>query len=319
MKIIMCCYRTRLRHVDDVDDSSQHATNEIRIPQSFLQMPRWWTEGTKWLDDLPLAIRSQCEHWDLRVVGELSHGSNAIIVPVVREGAAFVLRLTPPGTAAAEQINALRFWDGRGTVQLIDADIEQGAMLLERLDMHHCLANRPVDEAVGVLGQMMRRLALPAPPDVPSTAELVRTRVAELEPDWHRLHHPFDITFITQALDTAGSLSSSPSALSVNGDLHSGQVLRGSREPWLTVDPTLLRGDIESDLARVLWTRLDDMAGAADIVEHFETAVEEAGVDRSRARDWVVFRTVDYWLWGLNYGLTEDPQRCQRLASVFMT
>lgn len=305
--------------MDDIDDSSQHATGGIRIPQSFLEMPRWWTEGTKWLADLPRAIRSQCEHWNLRVAGELAHGSNAIVVPVVREGAAFVLRLTPPGTGVAEQVHALKFWDGRGTVQLIDADIEHGAMLLERLDMHYCLADRPVDEAIGVLGQMMRRLALPAPPDVRSTAELVRTRAAELEPDWHRLHHRFDSTFVTEALEIAANLSGTRSALAVNGDLHSGQVLRGSREPWLIVDPTLLRGDIEYDLARVLWTRLDDMAGAAEIVEHFETAVGEAGVDRCRARDWVVFRTVDYWLWGLNNGLTEDPQRCHRLASAFMT
>jgi streptomycin 6-kinase len=304
--------------VGDTGESSQRAADGIRIPRSFLEMPRWWTEGTEWLADLPRAIRSQCEHWDLRVEGELAHGSNAVIVPVDRGGTAFVLRLTPPGTEVAEQVNALRFWDGRGTVRLVDADVERGAMLLERLDAHDCLADRPVDEAVGVLGQMMRRLALPAPRDARSTAELVRARAAELEPDWHRLRHRFDSAFVTEALDIAAGLSSTRSALAVNGDLHSGQVLRGSREPWLTVDPVLLRGDIEYDLARVLWTRLDEMAGAAEIVEHFETAVEGAGVDRSRARDWVVFRTVDYWLWGLHHGLTEDPPRCRRLASALM-
>jgi streptomycin 6-kinase len=36
--------------------------------------------------------------------------------------------------------------------------------------------------------------------------------------------------------------------LAVNGDLHSDQLLRGEREPWLTVDPVLLRGDIAYDL-----------------------------------------------------------------------
>jgi streptomycin 6-kinase len=124
---------------------------------------------------------------------------------------------------------------------------------------------------------------------------------------------------MTEAIDIAAGLSSTGSDLAVNGDLHSGQVLRGTREPWLTVDPVLLRGDIEYDLARVLWTRIDGMADAAEVVKHFETAVREGGLDRDRARDWVVFRTIDYWLWGLNAGLTEDPQRCQRLALAFMT
>jgi hypothetical protein len=34
-------------------------------------------------------------------------------------------------------------------------------------------------------------------------------------------------------------------------------------------------------------------------------------------RDRVVFRAVDYWLWGLHHGLTEDPGRCHRLLASF--
>jgi streptomycin 6-kinase len=93
-------------------------------------------------------------------------------------------------------------------------------------------------------------------------------------------------------------------------------VLRGHREEWLCVDPELLRGDIEYDLARVLWTRMDDMPDEAAIVGHFDTVVGEAGLARDRARGWVVFRTIDYWLWGLRIGLTEDPLRCRRLATA---
>jgi streptomycin 6-kinase len=58
----------------------------------------------------------------------------------------------------------------------------------------------------------------------------------------------------------------------VNGDLHSAQVLRGVRVPWLVVDPVLLRGDIAYDLARALWTRLDEIAHAAGIVGCFDIA-----------------------------------------------
>jgi streptomycin 6-kinase len=109
-------------------------------------------------------------------------------------------------------------------------------------------------------------------------------------------------------------LSQTTSELAVNADLHSDQVLAGVREAWLTVDPVLYRGDIEFDLAPVLWTRLDEMT---DIVPHFDTVVTEAALDRDRARDWVIFRTVDYWLWGLRSGLTEDPLRCARLLTAF--
>ncbi|MFV2021496.1 aminoglycoside phosphotransferase family protein [Micromonospora sp. LOL_023] len=303
----------------DEPHDSRRATNGITIPQSFLNMPRWWQEGAEWLAELPRAIRLQCEKWDLRIVGELSHGSHAVVVPVTRDGEEYALRIAPPDTDVADQVRALRFWDGRGTVLLIEADVDHGAMLLERLAMHLSLSDRPVDKAVAILGRMIRRLAVAAPPDVQSTATLARTIADDLEATWHRLHEPFDKAFLAEALDVAPGLSGTSSVLAVNGDLHSGQVLKGSREPWLTVDPLLLRGDIEYDLARVLWTRLDDMADAAEVVAHFETAVAEGGLDYARARDWVVFRSVEYWLWGLNAGLTEDPQRCRRLVSVFMT
>jgi streptomycin 6-kinase len=53
-----------------------------------------------------------------------------------------------------------------------------------------------------------------------------------------------------------------------------------------------------------------------DIAPYFDIAVREAGLDRDRARDWVIFRAVDYWLWALSAGLTEDPVRCARLVSA---
>jgi streptomycin 6-kinase len=283
----------------------------IELPEGFLRMPRWWTEGADWLSDLPQAVQRQCAQWSLEIDGPIAHGSNAIVVPVVRGGQSLALRMSPPGDEVTRQVQALRWWDGRGMVLLYDADVETGAMLLERLSTP--LTTRPVDEAVAVLGQLMRRLAVPAPDDALSTAAIVAKRSAEFEPEWERLGRPFDAGILHEALDLAPALSTTSSNLAVDGDFHSGQVLAGSREPWLTVDPLLFRGDIEFDLGRVLWTRLDEMP---TIVPYFDSAVREAALDRDRARDWVVWRTVDYWLWGLSYGLTEDPVRCARLVSA---
>ena len=112
-------------------------------------------------------------------------------------------------------------------------------------------------------------------------------------------------------------MSRTASQLAVNGDLHSAQILRGDREPWLTVDPVLMRGDIAFDLGRILWTRIDEMSDANEIIRHFEAVVSAAGIGRDHGRDWVVFRTIDYWLWGLSADLTEDPERCRRLMLAF--
>lgn len=301
----------------DVRDDDGHSA-AVTVPASFIAMPRWRTEGDPWLRTLPSQIDVQCDRWGLHIVGPPAHGSNAIVVPVDRAGEPLVLRMTPLGPDVAELVHALRFWDGRGTVRLIVADVDAGAMVLERLSAES-LTTVPVDEAMAILGRTMRRLAVPAPPEVRSTAALVADRAGALSRDWAELSRPFDRTLVAATLAAAERLSTSSrnSSTAVNGDLHSAQALRGVREPWLVVDPVLLRGDIAYDLARALWTRLDEIADASGIVACFDIAVRESGVDRDRARDAVVFRTVDYWLWGLAAGLTEDPVRCERLLRAF--
>lgn len=289
----------------------------IELPPSFLAMPRWWGgRDADWLAGLSGLAGDQCLRWQLDVVGPPVHGSNAIVVPVARGADVFALRLAPPGPQIADQVTALRFWDGRGVARLFRADISRGALLLEWVP-GGSLRSVPVAEAIPTLGRVMRRLAVPAPPHARSTADLAAARLRELEADWFRLRRPFDRGFLTRAVEAGIGLCTTGSDRAVNGDLHSDQVLGGTREPWLAVDPVLLRGDVAYDLARVLWTRVDEMSGPAEVLRHFDAVVREADLDRDRARDWVVFRTVDYWLWGLNVGLTDDPRRCRALLGAF--
>lgn len=284
----------------------------MEVPQGFRDMPRWWRDGTAWLDALPGLVAEWCARRRLTVTGEPMHGSHALVVPVARDGEPLVLRLTPPGPEVVRQVAALRFWDGRGTVRLVAADAGAGVLLLERLGAS--LAAVPSLEAVAVLGRMMRRLAVrPPPEDVPSTDEIVARRLATIPHEWEQCGRPFDARLLDRSMAAGARLATAAGSSAVDGDLHSGQVLRGDREPWLTVDPVLLRGDLAYDLARVLWTRLDEMRDDAAIVRHFHTAVRAAGIDPGHGTDWVVFRAVDYWLWGLAAGLTEDPERCRRL------
>ena len=289
----------------------------IEIPAAYLAMPRWWHEGEDWLASLPATIADSCDRWNITLDGEPMHGSNALVLPVRREGVPLALRLTPPDDRTAAEIDALRYWDGRGTARLIDADPVHGLSLLERLHGEQTLADRPLEEAMPTIARLLRRMALPDPPPaVPHTSDLVRARLDTIPIEWETLDRPFDRGILDSALAVGERLTKPGDTLAVNGDLHCEQVLRADREPWLAVDPVLLRGDPAYDLARVLWTRLDEMPDAAAIRHWLDVLVAEAGLEPDRALSWVRFRTADYWLWGLTYGLTEDPPRCARLIEA---
>lgn len=257
--------------------------------------------------------------WELTVdqdAGGPWHGSNALVVPVRRDGEPLVLRLAPPDHATTEEVAALRFWDGRGTVRLIQQDLGAAATLLERIVPGTPASTLPVGESMTVVGTVLRRMAVPAPASAVSTAWVAAGLVTSLPAEWERLGRPFPRSILSVAVRTASALSVTRSTVAVNGDLHAEQVLRATREPWLVVDPVLLRGDPEYDLARVLWTRLDEMPDNAAILGHLDTLVGTAELDGRRALAWTRLRTIDYWVWGLSAGLTEDPVRCARLAGA---
>jgi streptomycin 6-kinase len=92
--------------------------------------------------------------------------------------------------------------------------------------------------------------------------------------------------------------------------MHYHNVLAGEREPWLVIDPKVMRGDAEFGLAPLLWRRLGEAGGPAGLRRRFDALVDEAGLDAQLARGWTLLRAVDYQLWGLNLGLTEDPALC---------
>jgi hypothetical protein len=91
---------------------------------------------------------------------------------------------------------------------------------------------------------------------------------------------------------------------------------RGGGE-WLAGLPELVRAQCARWRLTVDGEPAHGSNAPGDVMRCFGTVVRAAGIGRDHARDWVLFRAVDYWLWGLGAGLTEDPQRCRRLVSVF--
>lgn len=291
----------------------------ITVPLAFREMPRWWHDaaGREWLDRLPSLVAEQCRCWDLQVDGGPLHGSNALVVPVQRGAEAAVLRLAPPGDDVSREAEALRWWDGRGTVRLLEADVPARAMLLERLSARS-LQSVPLGEAVPIIADLAARMAVPAPSGATSTDRIAAAHLEEFPRDWERQGRPVPRRQLEIALGLAAELASlPPGGDAADGDLHCEQVLAGEREPWLVVDPVLLRGDLEHDLARVLWSRLDEVADDAELRRLVDLFVRRTGVPGERARAWIVLRSLSYLLWGLDQGLIRDPPKCRRLLDVF--
>ncbi len=272
--------------------------------------------GEAWIAALPERILELCRRWELVPDGSLLHGYVAVVLPVRRRDVPLMLKVSWIDRSSEHEILALRAWAGRGAVRLMEADEADGAMLLERLDPGHSLERAPLDEAVAVAGELLRRLAVPAPRALRPVADELDRIGAELEARWEATGHPFGRALLESARDVPPPRGDAAPLLLVNQDLHYGNVLRGDREPWLVMDPKPLAGDPEFGVAPLLWNRLEPSTSQADLRARLDALVEIAGLDRLRAHRWGLLRVVDYWLWAVEEGLTEDPARCRRLVEA---
>lgn len=238
----------------------------------------------------------------------------------VRRGAEpFALKLIwrPEGTE--EQVRALRLWDGNGIMRLFEADIPGGALLLERLDPARSLSTPPLFDAAAAAGGLLRRLAIPAPPGFRDVRSVVAGTVRALEAALDGEGGPVPREWLQTALDLARDFAQNARTdRLIHADLHYDNILAGARESWLAIDPQPMASEPESAIGELLWTRLEDAGGEDGILRLLDVLVQSAGLDARRARDWAIVRCVDYWLWGVEHGLTQDPVRCRRILQALL-
>ena len=285
-------------------------------PRNFapLQDP----DGRDWLQNLPALVKELCRRWRLNLVPvDVQTGYRSVVLPVRRDDEDYALKIAWPADRTEAEVKALSTWCGRGAVLLVDADVERGALLLERLDAKRTLNSVCLPEAAAIAGGLLRTLAVPAPAGLPLLTDFALQVASGLIERQQRLLNPIPEPTCAFVMSLADQLrATSKNGLLVHADLHYGNVLGGTREPWSAIDPKPVSGEPEHAVAELLWTRVDEVADALGIADLLAVLVETAELVADKAHAWAVVRCADYWAWGLEHGLTEDPKRCERIISA---
>jgi streptomycin 6-kinase len=290
----------------------------IAVPRAFAdeRIRLSGEPGRRWVEGLPALVADLCGRWRLEPTAEPPmHGALGVVFPVRRDGEDLVLKVGWQERTTVDEAAALRAWNGDGAVRLLDDD-GAGALLLERLDSRRSLRDLPLLAAAEIAGGLIRRLAIPAPEGIRSLDAVAEGIAEDVHLRNERLGRPVPLPWADLVAGLARDLGADAGSVLVHGDLHYGNVLAG-RRTWLAVDPKAVSGDPECSVPELMWTRLDEAAGPAGARTLLDTVVGAAGLDPAKARGWTIIRAVDYWLWGLDAGLTEDPVRCRRLVETF--
>lgn len=297
----------------------------ITVPAGFRNsaMEVFGPGAAEFCGTLPEVVAEYVDRWsltlDLPAGTDPWYGMCGIVVPVrTPAGEAAVLKISWADEETEHEHTALAAWAGNGAVRLLAADGARRVLLLERLDPHHSLRQVPIDDAVVALAELLRRLAVPAPPDVVTVAGHAARWVDELPGRWRAAHPPFDDRLLDRAVGIARELGPHSGTLLIHTDLHYENVLAthsdtvGDRGEWLAIDPKPMAGDPEFGALPTMWNRLDDLDGgdpAAALRHRLRLFADAAGIDATVAASWSVARAVETVVWNAEIGMAQEQQR----------
>lgn len=229
-------------------------------------------EGRAWLAQLPSRLADVAGRWELDIGPPLHGGLLAAVHLVTRaDGTPAVLKIAGPWSPTRDEAATLRIWGGGPAPALLSADVEAGALLLERIEPATSGVCATADDVANVL----RSLHVPPPAGLPSLRDLVHERLETARREG-RCGHKLD-----WALAKVEELELNPAPrVLVHGDFDERNLLWSTRG-LVAIDPWPCVGDAAYDAA--YWVHGNRRPGRR---ARLEAILAVTGLDRRRVRDW---------------------------------
>jgi streptomycin 6-kinase len=295
---------------------------EFQVPPAVEAKARQ-AGAESWLAALPDLIAGLERDWSITVGSAFPDATEAFVAEAVQAGgerAVIKLMVPRPGDHLAHEITTLRLGGGTGLVELLRADIDRGAMLLERLGPSLAGYGFPLELRLRILTGLASAIWRPAPDcGLPTGADRGRGLVAFITRMWPELDRPCSEAAVEHALACAGrriAAHDDERAVLVHGDVHQWNTLRVDDDPrsgYKLVDPDGLLAEPEYDLGVLM--REDPLALiTGDPWDRAHWLAARTGTDVTAVWEWGVAERVSTGLLLTSVGV--QPVGAQMLAAA---
>ena len=258
--------------------------------------------GRRWLAALPQLLKDCETRWDLEIGPPITPLSYNFVAPAsLSDGRQIILKLGVPNSELNSEILALRTYNSRGSVRLIDADPRAGVLLLERLTpgrMLSELGRQEDEEATRIAARVMKKLWRPLPESHGFTTVAYWAQgFLRLRNQFNGATGPFPEKLVAHAEEIFQRLlANTQREVLLHGDLHHFNILSAEREPWLAIDPKGVAGDPAYDAGALLrnpspaiysWPGLDKIQA-----RRLDILANELQISRRRIQEWAYAQIV---------------------------
>jgi len=239
-----------------------------------------------------------------------------------QNGDPVVLKCGVPTPEFSQEIAALKFYNGQGAVHLIDANADEGWLLIERCHPGVVLSSlNKDDERTRIAVEVMQHLWRPVG-SLSTSFNAIETRLDGLKKfKANQSNYLLSQRRIDYAIDAAYDLLTSQSeTVLLHGDLHHDNILRAEREPWLAIDPKGVIGEREYEMGALLRNPQSIISQHHNLKVLFKRRIdiitEMTGFYRKRLLLWSFVQAVLSAWWTIEDGVSGTTEMI-RVAQVF--
>lgn len=262
--------------------------------------------GQEWLNGLPALLIDYAQRWSLKLLPPFALSYHYVAPAIRADGSPAVLKAGVPSADRNCEILALELCSGNGMARVLEADAEQGVILVERLLPGTPLASLEDDaQATLIAAQVMRHVWRPLPAHHPFAS--VNKWAKGLE----RLRHTYDGgtgPLPPSLVDLAERLfeellASTVEPVLLHGDLHHFNILAAERQPWLAIDPQGVAGEPAYEVGALLRNPFPQLPPPDELTRiqarRVEQLAEVLGFDTERLFGWGIAQAVLSAWWSI--------------------
>lgn len=254
----------------------------------------WGEEGQRWLADFPGVMAEVADGWGLKRIIPLANLSYHFVAEAETEtGDQVILKLGVPDPELVSEAAVLRAYAGHCAVSLLEADLEKGALLLEKLSPGRMLNSLEENQKeTKIAAKLMAEICIPVPEDsqFPSLTDWAKVFSRVLK-DFQPEEAGLPIRLIEIAQDLVDQLTRSAADVCLlHGDLHHFNILEDATRGWTVIDPKGVVGDKGFQAARYFGNPVPEIFSRPDLEELTNQRADifsrQLGIERERLLKW---------------------------------
>ena len=274
--------------------------------------------GDAWVANLPIYIDALCKKWDLSCVTPVDNMTfNYVAKAISNMNQAVVLKIGYDKKSVVDEMRALRYFNGDGSIELVDYDDKYNALLLQQAVPGLTLKSlnqTHVDTVLDCYVEVMQAL---------HSKPLASNHGYPHISDWlmvldNAAPENFPPLVLNKAIEIKNRLlKTSDTKLFLHGDLHLDNILQNGSQ-WIAIDPKGVVGDPAFEVFAFDFIQSAELANKSNIgallASRSELIAGKSNLSAQRIKEWAFVRLILSAAWSIEDNC--DPSWAIDIASI---